>query len=104
MTRPALALALAALSVSACAGAAFAPAPPARFRQDGQVALQLVGPDHVAATCEAMGAPPGARACERAGLIVFPNPCAWANASDLRDLLCHELGHANGWPATHPKD
>lgn len=40
--------------------------------------------------------------CHHGGVIVLPNPCTWPNRSDFADIACHELGHANLWPANHP--
>lgn len=37
-------------------------------------------------------------------VVVMPNPCTYPEASDefsYAHLLCHELGHANGWNADH---
>jgi antirestriction protein ArdC len=31
----------------------------------------------------------------------MPNPCAFPDSDAYAHLLCHELGHANGWPPTH---
>lgn len=33
--------------------------------------------------------------CEFHSALVVPNPCGVSGA--YADLLCHELGHANGW-------
>lgn len=43
-------------------------------------------------------------ACElqkdpRKPLLILPNPCN--NIDDYSLILCHELGHANGWPGDH---
>jgi hypothetical protein len=32
--------------------------------------------------------------------ILLPNPCQY-DTEFYAHLLCHELGHANGWNATH---
>lgn len=31
--------------------------------------------------------------------IIMPNPCP--ERGDYAKLMCHEIGHANGWPADH---
>lgn len=33
--------------------------------------------------------------------MIVPDPCLHTEESYAR-LLCHELGHINGWPADHP--
>lgn len=34
--------------------------------------------------------------------MVLPNPCQpQFRGERFAELACHELGHANGWPATH---
>lgn len=42
-------------------------------------------------------------ACAKVGgnWVIMPNPCPHTQESYAR-LLCHELGHTNGWPANHP--
>lgn len=100
----AIAASVIAVAVAACAAPPFADRPPARFQGDASFTLNLVAPERVDDACQQLGAPRAARACQRGGLVIFPNPCAWANPSDLRDLLCHELGHVNAWPGDHPKD
>lgn len=34
--------------------------------------------------------------------ITLPNPCLWPN-DPYAVLVCHELGHVNGWSAKHEK-
>ncbi len=33
--------------------------------------------------------------------IIMPNPCMFPDDPYAR-VLCHELGHNNGWPSDHP--
>lgn len=37
--------------------------------------------------------------------LVLPNPCTWGEYKDedYARLVCHELGHANGWTGDHPR-
>lgn len=38
------------------------------------------------------------------GATVLPNPCAPEFAGEKFAIIaCHELGHSNGWPGTHPR-
>jgi hypothetical protein len=34
-------------------------------------------------------------------LLVVPNPCPLAGKELYATILCHELGHLNGWSALH---
>jgi hypothetical protein len=39
-----------------------------------------------------------------APIVLMPNPCRYPEAADelsYAHLLCHELGHVNGWNSTH---
>jgi len=40
-------------------------------------------------------------ACETGGRIIAPNPCSFPDTDAYARILCHEIGHANGWPSTH---
>ena len=33
----------------------------------------------------------------------LPNPCTFKRGGEYADLMCHELGHVNGWPPKHPR-
>lgn len=54
-------------------------------------------------------APPGYvfLGCTINGVIVhLPNPCslpAHVLPDSFSHLVCHEMGHVNGWPANHPR-
>lgn len=80
--------------------------PPSAYQGDAVVSVSFVDPERVPALCEAMGARLAsgtyALACQTGGTIYLPNPCRWPNHSDYQRLACHELAHANGWPANHP--
>ena len=36
-----------------------------------------------------------------APVTILPNPCIFESVDDYAHLACHEMGHVNGWPATH---
>lgn len=36
--------------------------------------------------------------------LYVPNPCKFDARDDYARLLCHEIGHLNGWPDNHPKE
>ena len=79
--------------------------PPERFRRDTTVRLQITGQDGINQAChKAFGPPPPGMktdACEIDGRVIAPNPCAFPASDAYARLLCHEIGHANGWPASH---
>lgn len=75
--------------------------PPEIYRQNTTATVEFVDPNDVQTACIAKGAyQPAGRvilACERSGVITLPNPCALGPDGYLRDLLCHEMAHVNGW-------
>ena len=109
---PMLPVHLALISALAGALAAAGPAslysdstPPVRYRRDTTVQLQVTDQEGIEQACHPVFGPPPAGmktdACEIDGRIVAPNPCRFPDSDAYAHLLCHELGHANGWPATH---
>jgi hypothetical protein len=79
--------------------------PPPRYQGDATVELEVTGQPGIDRQChKAFGAPPAGMktdACEIDGRVIAPNPCAFPASDAYARLLCHEIGHANGWPATH---
>lgn len=81
--------------------------PPAAYR--GNTTAQIVTLDEPAleARCAHLMGPPSPgmfyRACTRRGrpVVYVPNPCTYGG-DKYASVLCHELGHVNGWPGTHP--
>lgn len=43
-----------------------------------------------------------ALSCSSHVMMSLPNPCSLTDAGWYANLLCHEMGHVNGWPASHP--
>lgn len=78
-------------------------APPLRFRGDARTIIQFAPPDEVDRLCSGGRPVCGFRfsACRRGNQLIMPNPCGPAMAEPFAKLLCHELAHVNGWPATH---
>lgn len=80
--------------------------PPERFQKDGAAVVLFVSTqDDINAICGK--APEGRRtmACThfedgKAPIITMPNPCN-VTYDYYAHLICHELGHVNGWPRTH---
>lgn len=89
---------LAALTLSACEPAPAVQRPPPEFHGDRDAMVTFTAdPD---AACRPLSRPTDRRilACAYHGALIVPNPCTQTGA--YADLLCHELGHANGW--RHP--
>lgn len=80
-------------------------APPQRFRDDVTVSIDIRDQAGIDSECHAMfGAPPPGmktNACYTGKKVIMPNPCSFPKTDTYAHMLCHELGHANGWPSTH---
>ena len=75
--------------------------PPARYRGNARATVRFSSQDEIVDLC---GRPPCGLvvlACQQHKQLVMPNPCTYGAADKYAKLLCHELGHLNGWPATH---
>lgn len=78
--------------------------PPIRYRGDRSFQVQFVAPEEIERACGLTMPICGYKmmACRRGNKLILPNPCAGnAILEPYGMLACHELGHANGWPATH---
>lgn len=81
-------------------------APPVRYRHDN--AAYVTFTSQVSRDCYEAGLrgdPDLTNACavissEGVALIV-PNPCN--ERGSYAQVMCHELGHVNGWPVNHPR-
>lgn len=74
-------------------------APPERHQGDNHAAVLFVQPEQLATYC---GRPADQVrvACAAGHMIIIPNPCRVVG--ELYALiLCHELGHVNGWSGKH---
>lgn len=68
--------------------------------------LEFVTPAKLASRCNARKLPvnsPDTRAahCAADDVITISNPCKTEAPGWYERTLCHEIGHANGWPADH---
>jgi hypothetical protein len=80
--------------------------PPDRFQKDGAAIVMFVSTrDQMDAICGK--APPGLKtmACThmedgKPAIVTMANPCG-VTYDYYAHLLCHEMGHVNGWPRTH---
>lgn len=81
--------------------------PPERYQGDVGAIVIFGNRDVIAGMCgapNAQGVGPIACTHSEPGtvpIIAFPNPCLFAAKDVYAALLCHEVGHANQWPATH---
>lgn len=95
-----------AIALAGCAGCAgeFVQRPPARYQHDATVIVRLHPANDIARDCAELGAVHrGSVVGCFAGLgVQLPNPCEWPDP--FAQLFCHELAHANGWPADHPRE
>ena len=81
--------------------------PPDRYRADAAFTIELRDQSGIDRTCHPLfGVPPKGMktdACSTQGRVIMPNPCDYSTETYAR-MLCHELGHINGWPLTHDID
>lgn len=78
--------------------------PPTRYRGDRSFQVQFVAPDQIERACGLTMPVCGYKmmACRRGDKLILPNPCAGNSIVEpYGKLVCHELGHADGWPAYH---
>lgn len=79
--------------------------PPERFRKSAILTLDMRDQAGIEAECQPLyGAPPSGMktyACSIGPRVVAPNPCTYPASDAYARMLCHELGHVNGWAAAH---
>ena len=82
--------------------------PQGAFRAGTAIRVEFTDPARVGLRCAHRGALDAGRptlssvACSNASGITVVNPCSVVDGGWYADLLCHEMGHVNGWPANHP--
>ena len=81
--------------------------PPTRDQAPVRAVMVTVDPRQIGELCQGLGVGERwAEACtdtrSRPPVIYLPNPFDMPSGETER-LLKHELGHANGWPADHPR-
>jgi hypothetical protein len=78
--------------------------PPTRFQGEATVSVHFIPKASVDHACRDPDAPwfVTVQGCYEPGLITISNPCEWPG-DKYAQLLCHEKGHALGWPADHPR-
>ena len=73
-------------------------AQPRRYQSAARVMVQFEPQENVQSLCALIGNP-NAAACANDQVMIVPNPCAYRGY--YAELMCHELGHVNGWGAEH---
>lgn len=78
--------------------------PPERYQRNATFTIELKDQSGIDRTCQPLfGTPPKGMktdACATGERVILPNPCAYDQEVYAR-MLCHELGHVNGWPSSH---
>jgi hypothetical protein len=86
-----------------CAAESYVKRPPVQFQHPGTYPVKTVATADIAKACagvSVVGERPGpVLACYRPPFVILPNFCEWPGP--IADIACHEIGHANGWPADH---
>lgn len=95
---------LLSLMLAACQPGRQASEPPARYQGAAFALAQFADTATVLRVCGGSAHEAGVmvEACVRNSVIIAPNPCQWPGSDTYAQLLCHEMGHVNGWPANHP--
>lgn len=80
--------------------------PPKRYRHDTWARIHVASPETVTRMCDDGRKPPNGwyvEACQIGDSfdLWLPNPCPVHE--EYAQTLCHELGHINGWPDSHPR-
>lgn len=72
--------------------------PPLRFRLSGTTTMvTFIDPKDMQEACGSES--PRVIACARGDRIIMPNACY--SVSYYGQILCHEVGHIQGWPGYH---
>ena len=102
-----LALLVAACAVAATTSMVDSGYPPPKYQHDGIAAVTFfVGQKKINSICGEAGPGYQTQACAFSGdrKLVLPNACdAEFEGQSFARLVCHEMGHLNGWPGNHPR-
>lgn len=74
--------------------------PPARYQTNNIAQVVFVDRADIQRICRSSN--PNVVACASGNTIIMQNPCPSAYYSYYAQIMCHELGHVNGWPGYHP--
>jgi hypothetical protein len=75
--------------------------PPERFRANNQVMVRFGSQADIEGICGKAPCGKIMLACQPPRQMILPNPCRYGPSDQYAKLVCHELAHLNGWPATH---
>jgi hypothetical protein len=75
--------------------------PPERFRKNGTILVQFTDQATIDAICGKAPCKMTTLGCTDRRQMTLPNPCSYPASDQYAQLVCHELGHVNGWPRTH---
>lgn len=80
--------------------------PPERFRGNAASVVVFTDRAGIEAICGKSEPPNIMLACRRAfpngtPLVVMPNPCLLGESEFFAKIMCHEMGHVNGWTGNH---
>lgn len=71
----------------------------------GLIEVEFVQPSRLSARCAERGivriGGDGPAACRAGSVLSVANPCRAVQRSWYTEMLCHEMGHVNGWAADH---
>lgn len=102
----AVSLCLVGALAGGCAAAGLVNQPPKTMRDDmASIVAFVKDPAEQCATFGVRTAMPGttvAACTTEDGDLIMPNPCQWPGWDGYARLLCHELGHVNGWTHDNP--
>ena len=76
---------------------AFAQRAPQAYRGPVQITVQFTSPENVEGLCGMMtnGRLRNVEACANEQVMILPDPCGYPGR--YAEVVCHEIGHANGW-------
>lgn len=69
--------------------------PPLEYQHDATIRVTFEAPAKTEQRCAALTGNPSAISCAQIGTAMMPNPCVY-NDDLYAQMMCHELGHANG--------
>lgn len=79
--------------------------PPVRFRADNAAVVIFTGRQGIDQMCGVAGPNYIVLACTHSingtPVVTMPNPCGYGDTEAFAKIMCHEMGHVNGWPADH---
>ena len=76
--------------------------PPERFKQEVLVPVGFLYIDNLGEVCGVAEPPKTRLGCATEKAIAIIHPCAPLFKGEMfAKFMCHEIAHANGWPAEH---